>query len=301
MTRMRTHKTKKYFNISNITAQDHTLSFTALGLLTYCLSMPEDWEFYPKKIWKERKCGRDKIYGYFNELIKTYHCIRIKTPNPNAKGLPGEVSYELFDDIEDCKERIKQLQSTERFLEHGDNFKNKLRRPGGQVPVDQDPVDQYNTKDTMHTNKTKIQNDDDDTRARDPDSSFSEQAQLPPSVVGHERETEVNVTKTNGTKLSMDLSVIFRHFLKFPQYSTATVQEAVRRIRIVGGPINNILKYLEQVCESILAEQKEKIRNQETKKPKTEYASPKKEKVVVNKPTITMAEYMKQLKEKEGK
>jgi|GEM_PF-3822176 hypothetical protein len=129
MTRIRTKKTKFYFIVSNATAQDCTLSFEALGLLTYCLSMSEEWEFKPKLIAKSRGCSRDKAYKLFNELIQSFHCIRIKIPNPKAKGLPGEVEYEIFCDVEDCKARIKELETQPVFLEHGDNFKKCFRRP----------------------------------------------------------------------------------------------------------------------------------------------------------------------------
>jgi hypothetical protein len=148
MTRMRTYKNKNFLIISNSTAQDATLSFEALGLLTYCLSMPEDWEFHPKKIWKLRECGRDKIYKRFNELIQNYRCIRIKTPNPKYKNLPGAISYEIFDDIDDCKKRIKELENSENYLEHGDNFKKCFLRPEKQDTEDKDI-----TKETKKENK----------------------------------------------------------------------------------------------------------------------------------------------------
>ena len=82
-------------------------------------------------IWKQRTSGRQKVYNSFNELIETYHCIRIRKPNPNAKNLPGAIEYEIFDDVADCKLRIKELEIKEKFLEHGDNFKNCFRRSTG--------------------------------------------------------------------------------------------------------------------------------------------------------------------------
>ena len=128
MTRVRTHKQNKYFSVSNLTAQDHSMSFGALGLLTYCLSMPESWEFHPQVIWKQRDSGRKSTYDLFGELIEKYHCIRIRLPNPKAKNLPGEIEYEMFDDPEDCKKRIKELEKEHKFLEHGGNFKKCFRR-----------------------------------------------------------------------------------------------------------------------------------------------------------------------------
>lgn len=162
--RMRTHKSR-YFSVSNTTAQDQTMSFAALGLLTYCLSKPGDWEFCPKQIWKERDCGRDKIYQLFNELIEKFHCIRIKKSNPKMPHLPGEIEYEFYDDIEDCKNRIQELENIEKFIEHGYNLKKCLRRPENQEveevleisalrdPDFQDPRNQDITKERGIQNK----------------------------------------------------------------------------------------------------------------------------------------------------
>jgi len=65
----------------------------------------------------------------FEELIKTFHCIRIRKTNPKAVNLPGVIEYEIYDDIDDCKSRIKELEKTEQFLEHGYNLKKCFRRP----------------------------------------------------------------------------------------------------------------------------------------------------------------------------
>ena len=154
MSRRRTHRTSKYYSISNATCQDDSISFEALGLLSYCLSMPEDWEFHPKVIWKQRNCSRDKVYRMFNELISTFHCIRIQLPNPKARHLPGEVEYEFYDDIDVCKARIKELQNSENFITHGDNLKKCLRHPEYQDPKGWDPNSQEETKKTSNTNKT---------------------------------------------------------------------------------------------------------------------------------------------------
>jgi len=158
---MRTVRSSKYFIISNETAQDASLSFEALGLLTYCLSMPEDWEFYPKLIWKQGRTGRDKVYSLFNELIDSYHCIRIRKPNPKAKNLPGEITYEIFDDPEDCKERIQQLLQTEKFVEYADTFKECLRHPAFKNAEETDTEETSNTKETPDKVKKEAINDED--------------------------------------------------------------------------------------------------------------------------------------------
>jgi hypothetical protein len=150
MYEMKTHRAP-FCIVSNKTAQDGNLSFKALGLLTYCLSMPDTWVFKPKVIWKQRQCGRDFVYTGFRELIEKYHCIRITSKNVNNKNLrSGGVSYEIFDDKDLCKARIKELEFCEDHVEHADNFKKCLQRPEMQ-----ETAVQYTIKDTRNINIKK--------------------------------------------------------------------------------------------------------------------------------------------------
>lgn len=157
MTRMRTTLSKEYFTMSNYAAQDSNLSFESLGLLTYCLSMPETWDFYPQVIWKLRNCGRDKCYRMFNELIQSYHCIRIRKPNQTSKNLYGDIEYEIFDSVKDCKERIAELEKTDNFIEHAGNFKKSFRHTDFRDTENRDTENPYLLKETDYTKETSIQ------------------------------------------------------------------------------------------------------------------------------------------------
>ncbi len=109
--------------------------------------------------------------------------------------------------------------------------------------------------------------------------------------------TDVVVTKNNGVQLRMSQSVIFRHFVKFPQYSTAIVQEAIKRLRETDGTVNNILKYLESVCKDLVEKKKNSNNSfKETKNNEPRYPKriPEPQKEIMN-----MGEYMKKLEEKE--
>lgn len=177
MTRIRTHKQSKFFIISNSTAQADYLGWESLGLLVYCLSMPENWEFKPKSIWKSRKGSRNDVYKSFDELIENYHCIRIREPNPKAKNLPGEVSYEIFDDQEDCKNRImeleKQLEENKNlfFLTHAENFKNSFRRSDSRDTEDRD-ADFRNTPSWDNTKEDLKKDDSLEKKQQQPAAAF---------------------------------------------------------------------------------------------------------------------------------
>lgn len=109
--RMRTVKTH-YTTISNETLHSGHLSFEAIGLLVYCLSMPPEWEFHPKQIATKNKCGRDRCYGIFDELMAYDHCIRIPKRNGNLR---QGYEYEIYDDQERCRERKEELKNILRY------------------------------------------------------------------------------------------------------------------------------------------------------------------------------------------
>jgi hypothetical protein len=130
MSRMRTCK-KQFAIVSNDTAQkpeNGEITLQALGLLTYCLSKPENWEFCPKAMVKSGITSKNRLYKLFNELIEAGHCIRIYLPNPKVPHIKGAVSYEIFDDILACEDRCKELfENTSYMIECSLKFKKCLR------------------------------------------------------------------------------------------------------------------------------------------------------------------------------
>lgn len=120
--RIRTHKKKDFVYLSNSTAQNVNLSLEELGFLTRCLSMPEEWEFNTKAIWKNWKIGRDKTREIFNQLIKKHHCIRVIEKSEKHSNLNAGFSYEIFDEPTMCKARVKELEDEGAIIQHSGNF-----------------------------------------------------------------------------------------------------------------------------------------------------------------------------------
>lgn len=58
-------------------AQNHTLSYEALGLLTYLLSKPDDWTVVPEDLMRPG-CKRDKVYKLLNELKDAGHITHVR-------------------------------------------------------------------------------------------------------------------------------------------------------------------------------------------------------------------------------
>lgn len=65
----RSHK-RNFTTLGNEVVDDVRLSYEALGLLTYLLSRPDDWEIHVAQLTSRIKAGRDKVYRIVGELQK---------------------------------------------------------------------------------------------------------------------------------------------------------------------------------------------------------------------------------------
>ena len=61
-------KEKKYAQIDNDLINNRNLSFKALGILTYILSKPDDWQIYISDLIREND-GEKSVRSGLNELI----------------------------------------------------------------------------------------------------------------------------------------------------------------------------------------------------------------------------------------
>lgn len=68
MSVIRVNKTENYTVMSNYHLRDENLSLKAVGLMSWMLSLPDNWNFTTEGIVKCRKEGRDAIRGALKEL-----------------------------------------------------------------------------------------------------------------------------------------------------------------------------------------------------------------------------------------
>ncbi len=68
MSVIRVNKTRDYTVMSNYHLRDDRLSLKAVGLMSWMLSLPDNWNFTTEGITKCRKEGRDAIRGALKEL-----------------------------------------------------------------------------------------------------------------------------------------------------------------------------------------------------------------------------------------
>jgi len=102
-------------------AQNKNLSYEAVGLLTYLLSKPGDWEVRIPDLVRQ-KCKRGRVYSLLSELATAGHCKPAKKYQ-DAHGRWQWTAYEIYENPQPCielpdtdepyTEKRDTLQSTE--------------------------------------------------------------------------------------------------------------------------------------------------------------------------------------------
>ena len=131
----RVKKDKNYTVMSNYHLRDKELSLKAKGLLSFMLSLPEDWDYSLKGLAKLSKEGIDVISATVNELECRGYIKRIK--HRNERGQFGQTEYFIY-------ERPTIADETEK-TDNSDYEDNKWDFTDKDIP-DQAEQAQINTK-----------------------------------------------------------------------------------------------------------------------------------------------------------
>lgn len=94
MSIIRVSHQKNYVVINKIALEDPNLSFKSKGLWAYCMSRPDDWEFYVSHLATVSQDGEDAIYSAIKELIKFGYCQKKQV---NEGGKFGKLEYIIFE------------------------------------------------------------------------------------------------------------------------------------------------------------------------------------------------------------
>ena len=81
----RINKTKNYTVMSNHHLQDKNLSYKAKGLLSYMLSLPNDWDYSVRGIVASSKEGIKSINSILKELEENNYLIRARKQENNGR------------------------------------------------------------------------------------------------------------------------------------------------------------------------------------------------------------------------
>lgn len=132
MSVVRVEKNQNYTVMSNEHLQDMRLSLKAKGLMSWMLSLPDNWDYTIEGTAKIMKEGRDAIRGAFKELEEAGYLVRENSRNNLGKFVTSFTLYEQSQTdsgVEPC-----------RIIRHG-------------KPVTENPT-QINTNNT-NTKKSK--------------------------------------------------------------------------------------------------------------------------------------------------
>ena len=88
-------KENNYIMMNKCAIYDSDLSFKAKGILTYCLSRPDDWEFHDNEIIKHAKDGIDSTRAGIKELIDAKYIRKITSRDEKGKFLRN--IYEIYE------------------------------------------------------------------------------------------------------------------------------------------------------------------------------------------------------------
>jgi hypothetical protein len=146
---VRTSKDKNnpYVMINKTFLDDRRLSLKGKGLLAYCMSKPDGWQFSVLQLAKVLKEGKDSLYAGFEELIELGYCIRDQIRKDD--GTFGNSDYTLFEtprsteclmadfpdtgfpetDVPDTG-----LSDTAPYIPVKNDSSNKLKREGDEPP-----------------------------------------------------------------------------------------------------------------------------------------------------------------------
>lgn len=85
-----------YTIVANQIANDPNLSFDAVGLMTYLLSRPDNWNVHVNQLKGRGKCGRDKVRAILGDCIEAGYIKREHVRSEDGRQIVG-VAYLVYD------------------------------------------------------------------------------------------------------------------------------------------------------------------------------------------------------------
>ena len=85
-----------YVMINKVFLNDEHLSWKAKGLLTYLLSLPDDWQIYETELTKHSKDGKDSTKTTIKELIDNGYIERLDRVR-DSKGRLSSYNYNVYE------------------------------------------------------------------------------------------------------------------------------------------------------------------------------------------------------------
>ncbi|HMM21448.1 MAG TPA: helix-turn-helix domain-containing protein [Selenomonadales bacterium] len=149
MSIIRVEKQRKYTCVSNVPLQDARLSLKARGLITYCLSLPDNWTYsvsgLVKVIGSE---GKSSIQSALHELEACGYLVRSRLHDNNGKFTGTE--YVLYEE--------PQIQAEQPFAENRPMAVSEEKEPFTDFPSTVNPSTEKPPTDKPSTENQPLQN-----------------------------------------------------------------------------------------------------------------------------------------------
>ena len=111
----RSKRDSNFTMISNVGLKDKRLSFKAKGLLSYMLSLPDDWVFYESEIVNHATDGKQSVRTGMKELEKFGYLVREQQRSSNGKfaNIDWVVSDEPINSVTTASQPSTDLPSSD--------------------------------------------------------------------------------------------------------------------------------------------------------------------------------------------
>lgn len=146
---IRVKKSNKYTSISNTLLQDRTLTLRARGLLTFMLSLPDDWDYSVKGLASIMKVSERQIRSTLNEIEDAGYLVRTQGKDENGKF--QKVIFDIYEESQKTQkseenqgfspvdkkrnavkpDAVSVTQQNNKYKQNNNNsFSKKERKPG---------------------------------------------------------------------------------------------------------------------------------------------------------------------------
>ena len=92
---LRIEKSSNYTVMANYHLRDKTLSCKAKGIMSFMLSLPDEWDYTEMGLVACLKEGRDGVRSMLKELEEHHYLVRRRVRNPN--GTMGDTVYDVYE------------------------------------------------------------------------------------------------------------------------------------------------------------------------------------------------------------
>lgn len=139
---IRVEKTKNYTVMANYHLRDNRLSFKAKGLMSFMLSLPDDWDYTVAGLATCAKDGKDSVRGALKELEAAGYLTRERTRDKQGK--LRSTDYVLSEEPKTIEPEATEPTQEEPVQENSTTENPILENPTQGKPTQENPT-QINT------------------------------------------------------------------------------------------------------------------------------------------------------------